>query len=167
MRPAGGLRPSFASLRTQKLRSPSGDFAHLLTVEFKSMVALAILRVEKLKYEGNVGGSSKHTARLQDTPNADKTKKNIRLTGTEDGTALEDLVKTKIASTTKHKPRKDAVLCSDIFLSASLQMSGLGVSRKRVTWSSLKQRYQKFLVSQSSDSLRGTWEFYTTFAARV
>ncbi|MEA5504998.1 MobV family relaxase [Halotia wernerae UHCC 0503] len=83
------------------------------------MVALAILRVEKLKSFGNVGGSEKHTARLQDTPNADTTKKNIRLIGMEDGTALEDLVKTKIASTTKHKPRKDAVLCSDIFLSAS------------------------------------------------
>ncbi|MDZ8083372.1 MAG: MobV family relaxase [Nostoc sp. DcaGUA01] len=83
------------------------------------MVALAILRVEKLKSFGNVGGSEKHTARLQDTPNADTTKKNLRLIGTEDGTALEDLVKTKIASTTKHKPRKDAVLCSEIFLSAS------------------------------------------------
>jgi hypothetical protein len=32
------------------------------------MVALAILRVEKLKSFGNIGGSEKHTARLQDTP---------------------------------------------------------------------------------------------------
>jgi hypothetical protein len=83
------------------------------------MVALAILRVEKLKSFGNVGGSEKHTARLQDTPNADTTKKNIRLIGMEDNSSLEDLVKTKIASTTKHKPRKDAVLCSEMFLSAS------------------------------------------------
>jgi hypothetical protein len=83
------------------------------------MVALAILRVEKLKSFGNVGGSEKHTARLQDTPNADNTKKNLRLIGEEDNSSLEDLVKTKIASTTKHKPRKDAVLCSEIFLSAS------------------------------------------------
>lgn len=83
------------------------------------MVALAILRVEKLKSFGNVGGSEKHTARLQDTPNADTTKKNIRLIGMEDGKTLEDLVKTKIATDTKHKPRKDAVLCSEMFLSAS------------------------------------------------
>ncbi|MFN6496202.1 MAG: MobV family relaxase [Nostoc sp. DedQUE01] len=83
------------------------------------MVALAILRVEKLKSFGNVGGSEKHTARLQDTPNADTTKKNIRLIGLEDNSSLEDLVKTKIATDTKHKPRKDAVLCSEIFLSAS------------------------------------------------
>ncbi|MBC1281078.1 plasmid recombination protein [Nostoc sp. UCD121] len=83
------------------------------------MVALAILRVEKLKSFGNIGGSEKHTARLQDTPNADTTKKNIRLIGMEDDSPLEVLVKNKIANTTLHKPRKDAVLCSDIFLSAS------------------------------------------------
>jgi hypothetical protein len=83
------------------------------------MVALAILRVEKLKSFGNIGGSEKHTARLQDTPNADTTKKNIRLIGMEDDSPLEVLVKNKIAKTTLHKPRKDAVLCSDIFLSAS------------------------------------------------
>ncbi|MGF1981033.1 MAG: hypothetical protein RMY30_036365 [Nostoc sp. CmiSLP01] len=46
-------------------------------------MALAILRVEKLKYVGNVGGSEKHTAHLQDTPNADTTKKNLRLIGME------------------------------------------------------------------------------------
>ncbi|WP_242039141.1 MobV family relaxase [Anabaena cylindrica] len=55
----------------------------------------------------------------KDTPNADTTKKNIRLIGMEDGKTLEDLVKTKIATDTKHKPRKDAVLCSEMFLSAS------------------------------------------------
>ncbi|MEA5515747.1 MobV family relaxase [Nodularia sp. UHCC 0506] len=83
------------------------------------MVALAILRVEKLKSLSNVGSSEKHTARLQDTPNADPTKKNIRLIGELDDLPLNEIVKTKIATSTKHKPRKDAVLCSDIFLSAS------------------------------------------------
>ncbi|WP_235018964.1 MobV family relaxase [Tolypothrix sp. NIES-4075] len=85
------------------------------------MTALAILRVEKLKTFGNVGGSEAHTARIQDTPNADPQKKetNIRLIGNPDDPALEELVKTKISKSTKHKPRKDAVLCSEIFLSAS------------------------------------------------
>ncbi|WP_414528452.1 MobV family relaxase [Nodularia chucula] len=83
------------------------------------MVALAILRVEKLKSFSNVGSSEKHTARLQDTPNADPTKKNIRLIGELDDLPLSEIVKAKIATSTKHKPRKDAVLCSDIFLSAS------------------------------------------------
>ncbi|MBD6620668.1 DUF3991 domain-containing protein [Komarekiella sp. 'clone 1'] len=83
------------------------------------MVALAILRVEKLKSFGNVGGSEAHTARLQDTPNADRTKTNIRLIGNLGEPPLEELVKAKIAIATKSPPRKDAVLCSDIFLSAS------------------------------------------------
>lgn len=83
------------------------------------MTALAILRVEKLKTFGNVGGSEAHTARIQDTPNADPTKTNIRLIGNVDDLPLSELVLTKIASSTKHKPRKDAVLCSEIFLSAS------------------------------------------------
>ncbi|MDZ8264262.1 MobV family relaxase [Nostoc sp. ChiQUE01b] len=83
------------------------------------MVALAILRVEKLKSFGNVGGSEAHTARLQDTPNADPTKTNIRLLGSLGEPPLKELVEAKIARTTKNPPRKDAVLCSDIFLSAS------------------------------------------------
>ncbi|MEO0685528.1 MAG: MobV family relaxase, partial [Cyanobacteria bacterium J06649_11] len=84
-----------------------------------SMTALAIMRVGKLKSFGNVGGSEKHTARLQDTPNADPYKENIRLIGNNNDPSLEEIVKAKIAASTKHKPRKDAVLCSEIFLSAS------------------------------------------------
>ncbi|MGB3649639.1 MAG: MobV family relaxase [Rivularia sp. (in: cyanobacteria)] len=83
------------------------------------MVGLAIMRVGKLKSFGNVGGSEKHTARLQDTPNADPYKENIRLIGSDNDPSLEEIVKAKIADNTKHKPRKDAVLCSEIFLSAS------------------------------------------------
>ncbi len=83
------------------------------------MAALAILRVEKLKSFGSVGGSEAHTARLQDTPNANRNKENIRLLGNSNDSSLEEIVKAKIASSTKHKPRKDAVLCSEIFLSAS------------------------------------------------
>lgn len=47
------------------------------------------------------------------------TKNNIRLIGDDDGLPLEVVIKAKIASTTKHKPRKDAVLCTELFLSAS------------------------------------------------
>ncbi|AFZ04645.1 MobV family relaxase [Calothrix sp. PCC 6303] len=83
------------------------------------MTAKAIMRVGKLKSLGSVGGSEKHTARLQDTPNADPYKENIRLIGDNDDPELEKIVLAKIADNTKHKPRKDAVLCSEIFLSAS------------------------------------------------
>jgi hypothetical protein len=83
------------------------------------MTAKAIMRVGKLKSLGSVGGSSKHTARLQDTPNADPYKENIRLIGNNNDPELEKIVLAKIADNTKHKPRKDAVLCSEIFLGAS------------------------------------------------
>jgi Plasmid recombination enzyme/Protein of unknown function (DUF3991)/Toprim-like len=83
------------------------------------MTAKAIMRVGKLKSLGSVGGSEKHTARLQDTPNADPTKENIRLMGNNNDPSLEEIVLAKISNHTKHKPRKDAVLCSEIFLSAS------------------------------------------------
>jgi Plasmid recombination enzyme/Protein of unknown function (DUF3991) len=83
------------------------------------MTAKAIMRVGKLKSLGSVGGSEKHTARLQDTPNADPYKENIRLIGSDDDPELEKIVLAKISDNTKYKPRKDAVLCSEIFLSAS------------------------------------------------
>jgi hypothetical protein len=83
------------------------------------MTAKAIMRVGKLKSLGSVGGSEKHTARLQDTPNADPYKENIRLLGNSNDPSLEEIVLAKIADHTKYKPRKDAVLCSEIFLSAS------------------------------------------------
>jgi hypothetical protein len=57
--------------------------------------------------------------RLQSTPNAEPTKENIRLIGNNDDPSLEEIVLAKIADHTKHKPRKDAVLCSEIFFSAS------------------------------------------------
>lgn len=82
------------------------------------MTSLAILRVMKLKTFGNVGGSEAHTARLQETPNADPQQMNLRLIGKSD-LPLEEIVKLKIQSSTKHKPRKDAVLCSEMFLSTS------------------------------------------------
>lgn len=109
-----------------------------------TMTALAILHVEKLKTFGNLGGSEAHTARLKDTPNADPQKKetNIRLIGNPLDPSLSELVRAKIEKETKHtlktenssrkrnkdkdnpkskkiRLRPDAVLCSEIFLSAS------------------------------------------------
>ncbi|MBE9210947.1 plasmid recombination protein [Nostoc sp. LEGE 06077] len=82
------------------------------------MSPLTILRIEKLKTFGNVAGSDDHVTRNRETPNADPTKDNIRLIGGEDNRPLEEIVKEKI-STLKHRPRKDAVLCTEMFLSAS------------------------------------------------
>ncbi|MBC1235698.1 MobV family relaxase [Nostoc sp. 2RC] len=82
------------------------------------MSPLTILRIEKLKTFGNVAGSDDHVLRNRETPNADPTKENVRLIGEEDSRSLEEIVKEKI-STLKHRPRKDAVLCTEMFLSAS------------------------------------------------
>ena len=82
------------------------------------MSPLTILRIEKLKTFGNVAASDDHVTRNRETPNADPTKENVRLIGGEDDRALEEIVKEKI-STLKHRPRHDAVLCTEMFLSAS------------------------------------------------
>ncbi|MHC5771927.1 MAG: MobV family relaxase [Nostoc sp.] len=82
------------------------------------MSPLTILRIEKLKTFGNVAGSDDHVTRNRETPNADPTRENVRLIGGEDDCALEEIVKEKI-STLKHRPRHDAVLCTEMFLSAS------------------------------------------------
>jgi hypothetical protein len=82
------------------------------------MSPLTILRIEKLKTFGNVAGSDDHVLRNRETPNADSTLINVRLIGGEDSRALEEIVKEKI-STLPHRPRHDAVLCTEMFLSAS------------------------------------------------
>jgi hypothetical protein len=82
------------------------------------MSPLTILRIEKLKTFGNVAGSDDHVLRNRETPNADPTRENVRLIGTQDDRPLEEIVKQKIA-TLPHRPRKDAVLCTEMFLSAS------------------------------------------------
>lgn len=120
------------------------------------MVALAILRVEKLKSFGNIGGSEKHTARLQDTPNADPTKQNIRLIGAEDERSLEEVVKGLIKSKTNYQPRKDAVLCSEIFLSASPEYFRPDDPSMAGTWNEEKMQdfsntSQKWLIEKYGD----------------
>jgi Plasmid recombination enzyme/Protein of unknown function (DUF3991)/Toprim-like len=82
------------------------------------MSPLTILRIEKLKTFGNVAGSDDHVLRNRETPNADPTRENVRLIGGEDSRSLEEIVKEKIA-TLPHRPRHDAVLCTEMFLSAS------------------------------------------------
>ncbi|MBD2458297.1 plasmid recombination protein [Nostoc sp. FACHB-87] len=82
------------------------------------MLPLTILRIEKLKTFGNVAGSDDHVLRNRETPNADPTKENFRLIGGQDNRPLSEIVKERI-STLLHRPRKDAVLCTEMFLSAS------------------------------------------------
>ncbi|WP_375512780.1 MobV family relaxase [uncultured Nostoc sp.] len=105
------------------------------------MSPLTILRIEKLKTFGNVAGSDDHVTRNRETPNADPTKENVRLIGGEDSRALEEIVKEKI-STLLHRPRKDAVLCTEMFLSASPEYFRPGDPSQSGQWSdSLMQQW--------------------------
>jgi hypothetical protein len=105
------------------------------------MSPLTILRIEKLKTFGNVAGSDDHVTRNRETPNADPTRENVRLIGGEDERALEEIVKEKI-STLKHRPRHDAVLCTEMFLSASPEYFRPGDPSQSGQWSdSLMQQW--------------------------
>ncbi len=99
----------------------------------------AIFRCEKLKSLVSIKRSENHTARLQDTPNADLSKKNYRLIG-ETGVCLSELVQDKIKSNTKYKPRRDAVLCSELFLSASPEFFRPDNSSQAGEWEEEKMR---------------------------
>ncbi|MHC5761819.1 MobV family relaxase [Nostoc sp.] len=105
------------------------------------MSPLTILRIEKLKTFGNVAGSDDHVTRNRETPNADPTKENVPLIGGEDSRSLEEIVKQKI-STLKHRPRHDAVLCTEMFLSASPEYFRPGDPSLSGQWSdSLMQQW--------------------------
>ncbi len=82
----------------------------------------AIARIKKLK-KANLAGTESHTARKRETPNADKSKQNIRLIGSTNKTeTLEQLVNAKIAQyKQKRKIRTDAVYAVEILLTASPQ----------------------------------------------
>ncbi|WP_373525894.1 MobV family relaxase [Nostoc sp.] len=108
------------------------------------MSPLTILRIEKLKTFGNVAGSDDHVTRNRETPNADPARENVRLIGGEDDRALEEIVKEKI-STLKHRPRHDAVLCTEMFLSASPEYFRPGDPSLSGQWSD--QRMQQWAIA--------------------
>lgn len=81
-------------------------------------MAYAIARIKKLK-RSNLAGSEAHTARERETPNADRSKKNIRFIGSNSLTeTLDQLVIDKIGQQ-QRKIRPDAVYAVEILLTAS------------------------------------------------
>jgi hypothetical protein len=75
----------------------------------------AVMRFEKLKTYGNIGGVEGHCARTRPTPNADPTKSKLNrwLIGSEH---ISDAVKARIG---ERKVRKNAVLAVEFLLTAS------------------------------------------------
>jgi len=77
----------------------------------------AILRTEKLKTHGNIGGSLAHTFRTRETPNAvaELTPDNEVLHGPETPAEIHGAIRSRLPE----KHRKDAVLSIEYFIGAS------------------------------------------------
>jgi hypothetical protein len=75
-----------------------------------------ILRIEKLKTFSDVAGATNHIHRLNETPNADSSKAHMNKHGGESNAVqkIKDIWESK-----KLKPRKDAVVALEYFVSAS------------------------------------------------
>lgn len=82
-------------------------------------MSFAILRTQKLKGFGGVVASELHTKRGRETPNADATKQNECLIGSNNPIDLETRVFERIGDNGGRKVRTDAVLCVEMLLSAS------------------------------------------------
>ena len=113
-------------------------------------MVFAILRAEKLKTMGNIGGSLAHNYRSIETPNADpsKTPGNFHsLPNAED-------VKNAISERLPDKRRSDAVLCVEYMITASPEWQGWNDDRQNeyfkqaVEW--LEQRHGKHNVVATS-----------------
>lgn len=78
-------------------------------------MSYAILRTEKLKSMGNIGGSLAHNYRTRDTPNAIPERLHLN---THDMANADD-VKAAIVERLPKKRRSDAVLCIEYFIGAS------------------------------------------------
>ena len=78
-------------------------------------MAYAILRTEKLKTMGNIGGSLAHTYRTRETPNAVSEREHLN----QHDMASADEVKAAIVARLPEKRRSDAVLCVEYFIGAS------------------------------------------------
>lgn len=113
------------------------------------MSDFAVLRVGKLKGWGSVSAAGSHNMRLREVPNADPSRadQNRVLVGGED---LPGLVKARLDQAGITKWRKDAVLCSEMILTASpeaMEAPGFDVAawaKTNETW--LRERYGANLV---------------------
>lgn len=113
------------------------------------MSDFAVLRVGKLKGWGSVSAAGSHNLRLREVPNADpaRAEQNRVLVG---GSDLPGLVKARLDQAGITKWRKDAVLCSEMILTASpeaMEAPGFDVeawTQTNADW--LRQRYGANLV---------------------
>lgn len=103
-------------------------------------MAFAILRAEKLKTMGNIGGSLAHNYRSIETPNADplKTPDNFH------SLPNAEAVKNAISERLPEKRRSDAVLCIEYMITASPEWHGWNDERQQEYF----KQAQKWLEQQ-------------------
>ena len=98
-------------------------------------MAFAILRAEKLKTMGNIGGSLAHNYRSIETPNADplKTPNNFH------SLSNAEAVKNAISERLPEKRRSDAVLCIEYMITASPEWEGWNDERQQEYFKQAKE----------------------------
>ena len=113
------------------------------------MGQFAILRVGKLKGWGSVRAAGGHNLRTRPVPNADPNGPPVRvLHGVEN---LADAVADRLTAAGVKKPRKDAVLCSELVLSGSPERMATMSRAELEAWAAdnvawLKERHGPNLV---------------------
>ena len=98
-------------------------------------MAFAILRAEKLKTMGNVGGSLAHNYRTIETPNADPS----RTPDNSHSLPTPEAVKAAISERLPEKRRSDAVLCIEYMITASPEWKGWDDDRQKEYFDQAKQ----------------------------
>lgn len=103
-------------------------------------MSFAILRLQKLKTLGNIGGSLSHNYRTRNTPNADPS----RTADNEHSLQTAESVKTAIENRLPDKRRKDAVLCIEHLITASPEWSGWGTGQEAAFF----EKSKKWLIDK-------------------
>lgn len=96
------------------------------------MTQFAILRVGKLKGFGGVRAAGGHNLRTRDTPNADPNGPPPRVL--HGGPDLGDAVADRLRDAGVKKPRRDAVLCSELVLTGSPERMASMTPRELDAW---------------------------------
>lgn len=103
-------------------------------------MAFAILRAEKLKTMGNIGGSLAHNYRSIETPNADSLKTPDNFHSLPNAEAVKNAISERLPE----KRRSDAVLCIEYMITASPEWQGWSDDRQQEYF----KQAQKWLEQQ-------------------
>jgi hypothetical protein len=90
-------------------------------------MSFAIIRTEKIKTFSDITGSTEHTYRTRDTPNADPSRSHKNYHQFKTDVELQQKIKARIPE----KRRSDAVLCIEHLITASPDWEGWGTTKER------------------------------------